>query len=208
MANVKRIHNEWQSTLERLDVDAHMKDQVDTTLKVSYQALPDHLKPCFLYCSAFPRNTQINCKYLMHAQITEGFVSGHQEEGGDTYNVARSYLKVLIERCVIEVSQIGGDGRVMYCKIHDLLYDLACQESKATKCFFQAGKELEVFPVNECRGACRISMDKTNISTLEGNIQSPKLRSLLLWNNIQLKSISTTFINMVKHLLHMLIWRV
>ena len=110
------------------------------TLKVSYQDLPDHLKPCFLYCSAFPRNTQMNCEYLMHAWITEGFVFGRQEGGGDTYNVACSYVKFLIERCVIEVSQVIGDGHVMYCKMNDLLQRLARQEYNPLNAFSRLEK--------------------------------------------------------------------
>lgn len=217
MDSVNKLPNEWDSALKRLDVKAHMNDQVYMhranfeadmydqvmpTLRVSYGALPDHLKPCFLYCSAFPRNTQINCEYLVHAWIAEGFISRNDDEGvaQDTrYDVGLSYLKDLIDRCVIEVSQVRGDGREMYCKMHDLLHDLALSESpKASKCFISPGTGLKAFPVDKCQGVRRISMMKNDISTIDQDIQAPRLRTLLLWNNIHLKSISSTFFNKVR----------
>ena len=81
----------------------------------------------------------------MHAWIIEGFVSGQQEGKGDTYDVAQSYLKFLIERCVIEVSQVIGDGHVMYCKMNDLLHGLDHQESKPLNAFLRLPKNWKCF---------------------------------------------------------------
>lgn len=64
---------------------------------------------CFLYCSTFPRNTQINWEYLVHAWIVEAFVSNHQELG-DRYNVGCYYVNDLISCCISKVSKVDGDG--------------------------------------------------------------------------------------------------
>jgi disease resistance protein RPM1 len=92
MARLRRVPNEWQSTLDRLngmdrvnEADA-INDRVMPSLRLSYQALPCLLKPRFVYCSAFPPNTQIKSEYLVHVWIVEEFVSSTSsstQEAGD-----------------------------------------------------------------------------------------------------------------------------
>lgn len=196
MAKVRRLPNDWERTLNRLMEVHAMSNSVMASLRLSYQALPNHLKLCFVYFSVFPKNTQIKFDYLLHAWISEGFTP--EEEA---YDVARSYIDELIDRCLLEVSKVSGDGRVKYCKMHDLLHDLALSESqKQTKCLLKPGKEIKEFPVNECVGLRRISLIKNDISQMNKVIQCPGLRTLLLWNNTHLTSISASFLTNVKYL--------
>jgi len=156
------------------------------------------LKLCFLYCSAFPKNTRIKSEYLVHAWIEEGF---SPETGEEAYDLAQSYMDELIDRCLIEVSKVGGDGRVKYCKMHDLLHDLALEEShKQTKCLLKPGEKIKEFPVDDCVGLRRISLIKNDIIKIKKAIQCPGLRNLLLWNNISLESIEASFFNNLKYL--------
>lgn len=196
MAKVRRLPNDWEKTLNRLREVHAMSNSVMASLRLSYQALPNHLKLCFVYFSVFPKNTQIKFDYLLHAWTSEGFTP---EEAA--YDVARSYIDELIDRCLLEVSKVSGDGRVKYCKMHDLLHDLALSESqKQTKCLLKPGKEIKEFPVSECVGLRRISLIKNDISTMNKAIQCPGLRTLLLWNNTHLTSISASFLTNVKYL--------
>lgn len=198
MTKVRRLPNDWERTLNRLMEVHAMSDSVMASPRLSYQALPNHLKLCFVYFSVFPKNTQIKFDYLLHAWISEGFTPETTEEA---YDVARSYIDELIDRCLLEVSKVSGDGRVKYCKMHDLLHDLALSEShKQTKCLLKTGKEIKEFPVGECVGLRRISLIKNDISTINEAIQCPGLRTLLLWNNIRLRSISASFLTNVRYL--------
>lgn len=192
LARVERIPNIWESTLQRLNQAEALVGTVTPSLRLSYDALPYNLKSCFLYCSVFCKNTEMRAQYLVYSWIAEGFVS--TPTAAEAYDIGLSYIQELADRCLLDVSQVGGDGRIKYCKIHALLHDLALSESRAgTKCLLRPGEKLEKFPANECVGVRRISLVKNNIKIIEDGIQCPQLRTLLLWNNIPLKSISTSF---------------
>lgn len=77
---VRGLPNDWERTSQHLNEAHGMTDSVMPSLKLSYEALPAHLKPCFLYCSVFPKNTEIESEYLVHAWIGQGFVSAQLQE--------------------------------------------------------------------------------------------------------------------------------
>lgn len=197
MARVRRLPNDWESILKCLNEAEAMSDQVWPSLNLSYQALPYHLKLCFDYCSSFPKNSQIKSKYLVNAWIGEGFTPRTAE---NPYDIGLSYIDELVDRCLLEVLKVGGDGRVKSCKIHDLLHELANSEShKKTKCLLKPGQNLEKFPEGQL-GLRRISLIANNISKITEPIKCPRLRTLFLCNNVRLESISPSFFNDMKYL--------
>lgn len=199
LARVERIPNLWESTLQRLNQAEALTSTVMPSLSLSYHSLPYHLKSCFMYCSVFPKNTAMRSQYLVYSWIAEGFVS--TQIAAEAYDIGLSYIQELADRCLIEVSKVGGDGRIKYCKIHALLHELALSESRAgTKCLLKPGEDLENFPADECLGVRRISLVKNNIKEIKDAIQCPDLRTLLLWNNINLESISSSFFKKVRYL--------
>jgi hypothetical protein len=44
------------------------------SLKLSYQYMPYHLKPCFAYCAVFPKGSHIEKSSLIQQWIALGFV--------------------------------------------------------------------------------------------------------------------------------------
>lgn len=211
MTRLKMVPNEWESTLHHLNaLDRPDEGEGDAalvmhSLRLSYQALPAHLKPCFLYCSAFPPHSQIKSEYLVHVWIAEGFLSTstRDADAGDAIEVGRSYLNKLINLCMIEISRVVSDGRVKYCRLHDFLHDLALLESsKESKCLLEPGKELKEVPMDKCKGVRRISLIKNEISKISDQTPLPcsGLRTLLLWNNTELKLIPEKFFDNLKYL--------
>ncbi|XP_057825781.2 probable disease resistance protein At1g15890 [Cryptomeria japonica] len=85
MANVRRNPNEWEPTLNRLKQFDTITDDVLPTLRLSFDALPDYLKPCFVFCSAYPEDTRMGCEYLVQVWIAEGFVN--PDETQDPYEL-------------------------------------------------------------------------------------------------------------------------
>ncbi|KAK9931158.1 hypothetical protein M0R45_018450 [Rubus argutus] len=97
-------------------------------LALSYDDLPYHLKPCFLYLGHFPEDRDIHVKRLIKLWIAEGFISlTQQRQGlGETMeDVAYNWLSELVERCMVQV----GERSLTYetfrsCRMHDLMRDL------------------------------------------------------------------------------------
>ncbi|XP_002528440.2 putative disease resistance protein At1g50180 [Ricinus communis] len=136
----KRSLNEWRAV--QRNINAHLnkyKQQqqhggIYGILALSYQELPFHLKPCFLYFGVFPEDCEeIPKKKLIRLWIAEGFVSQRFEEDGEETmeDVAEKYLEDLIDRCMVQVGKWESTGRgVKTCCIHDLMRDLCVLKAR------------------------------------------------------------------------------
>ncbi|CAL5354468.1 unnamed protein product [Camellia sinensis] len=98
------------------------------TLALSYNHLPRHLRPCFLYLGAFPVDQQIPVQKLICLWIAEGFVQKIGQRSLE--EVAEDYLMDLIQRSLVIVAQKRFDGRIKACRMHDLLRDLCFKKVK------------------------------------------------------------------------------
>ncbi|MCL7037232.1 hypothetical protein MKW94_027761 [Papaver nudicaule] len=97
-------------------------------LALSYDYLPYYLKPCFLYMSLSPEDTEIRGTKLFQYWIAEGLV---QKQGEATLeDIAEKYLEELIRRSLIMVGKLRCDGRVKTCRIHSLLRNISIAESE------------------------------------------------------------------------------
>ncbi|KAI3897759.1 hypothetical protein MKX03_029604 [Papaver bracteatum] len=97
-------------------------------LGLSYDYLPYHLKPCFLYMSLFPGNSMIQVTKLFQYWIAEGLIEG--KSGGQMLeDTAEDYLEELICRSLIQVGKRRSDGRVKTCHIHGILHGISVSES-------------------------------------------------------------------------------
>ncbi|XP_057871461.2 disease resistance protein RPM1 [Cryptomeria japonica] len=173
--------SEWNSKLSRLkELEVHRQKEVTTPdyriieiLRLSYDSLPAALKPCFSYLSFFPEVERIDCEYLINLWIVEGFVP----QGEDQWDVAWGYLYQLANLCLLEVWEDWG--LIKYCKIHDLLYDLAIEMSKENRCSFA---------VEDVTSVKRILLAKQEIDDMvmeHSRVSCPRsLRTLLLYKNL------------------------
>ena len=123
------------------DVHKHVKSylhgeqnlRVNKVLALSYNDLPSHLKPCFLYLGHFPEDFEIPTKELIRMWMGEGFISQIQHGGGreDTMDdVGDRYLRELVQRCMVLVENRGSLGRIKTCRIHDLMRDFCVSKAQ------------------------------------------------------------------------------
>ncbi|XP_065872719.1 protein RECOGNITION OF PERONOSPORA PARASITICA 7-like [Euphorbia lathyris] len=98
-------------------------------LALSYQALPFHLKPCFLYLSQFPEDWPIKKRTLIRMWIAEGFI---QQQGDETMeDIAEGYLEEIVHRSMVQVSKRDHTGTgIKICRMHDLVRDLCILKAK------------------------------------------------------------------------------
>uniref|UniRef100_A0A7N0UWH7 Uncharacterized protein n=1 Tax=Kalanchoe fedtschenkoi TaxID=63787 RepID=A0A7N0UWH7_KALFE len=110
----KDISSEWEAIDNNIG-----RESTENILQLSYDDLPDHLRPCYLYLSIFPEYYQIQRKVLVRLWIAEGFI--RPSGGGRTLEqVAESYLKELSNRSMIQVTLTTAEGRLKTCQIHGL----------------------------------------------------------------------------------------
>ncbi|CDY37117.1 BnaC06g03820D [Brassica napus] len=79
--------HEWRDAIEVLSTESHefpgMEEKILSVLKFSYDGLEtEKMKSCFLYCSLFPEDYQIEKEDLIEYWISEGFIKGERDEDG------------------------------------------------------------------------------------------------------------------------------
>ncbi|KAG2309420.1 hypothetical protein Bca52824_029168 [Brassica carinata] len=100
---------------------------ISTVFDLSFNELHYELKLCFLYHSVFPEDYEIDVEKLIHILVAEGFI---QEDGEMIMeDVARHYMEELVDRSLVEAVR-RERGKVVFCRIHDLLRDVAIKKAK------------------------------------------------------------------------------
>ncbi|KAI4964281.1 hypothetical protein ZWY2020_006755 [Hordeum vulgare] len=96
-------------------------------LSLSYNDLPLNLKTCLLYLSIFPEDYLIERKRLVRCWIAEGFIS--EECGLSQQEVAENYFYELINKNMVQPVDIEYDGKVPYCRVHDMMLEIIISKS-------------------------------------------------------------------------------
>ncbi|XP_022846871.1 putative late blight resistance protein homolog R1A-3 [Olea europaea var. sylvestris] len=123
LSNMEKKENSWQHVAKSLsDYIFQKADDYIPTLKLSYNHLPKHLKPCFLYLSAFQEDEKIPVRKLLLLWIAEGLIEKREQKTLE--DVAEEYLMELINRSLLQVVQRRSDNGVKVCTLHDLVLDM------------------------------------------------------------------------------------
>ncbi|XP_076890092.1 putative late blight resistance protein homolog R1A-10 [Bidens hawaiensis] len=101
------------------------------SLALSYNHLPPHLRPCFLFFGAFPEDYEVPVAKLTWLWIAEGFI--HESRSRMLEDVAEDFLMNLIKRSLLMTQRIKSDGQVKTCRIHDLLHDFCLRKAEEEK---------------------------------------------------------------------------
>ncbi|KAJ0082704.1 hypothetical protein Patl1_09720 [Pistacia atlantica] len=102
---------------------------VTSSLKLSYDELPAHLKSCLLCFSIFPEDFTIRAEQIVLWWVGEGLILG--DERKTAIELGYEYLSQLASRCLIEVeNRRGYDGMIYSCKMHDLVRDMTIDIAK------------------------------------------------------------------------------
>ncbi|PHT39207.1 hypothetical protein CQW23_22780 [Capsicum baccatum] len=99
---------------------------------LSYDNLPDHLRPCLLYMGMFPEDSRIPVSELISLWIAECFVQ-NIEESGRLEETAEGYLNDLISSNVVMVSGRRYNRKVKYCQVHDVVLHFFLNKSREEK---------------------------------------------------------------------------
>ncbi|CAA7025754.1 unnamed protein product [Microthlaspi erraticum] len=120
--------NEWNDVY--VSLWRRLKDNsihISTVFDLSFKELQHELKLCFLYLSVFPEDYEIDVEQLIRLLVAEGFIQ--EDEDMVMEDVARYYIEELIDRSLVEAVR-RERGKVVSCRIHDLLRDVAVRKAK------------------------------------------------------------------------------
>ncbi|KAL2329834.1 hypothetical protein Fmac_017415 [Flemingia macrophylla] len=136
----KRMYQYVGSFLIQIEVQE--RQTLAQVLDLSYQDLPDELKPCFLYLSQFPEGYEIPRTKLIQLWVAEGVVSSRYEiERNEMMeDVAERYLDNLISRCMVQVGQMGSTGRIKTCRLHGLMRELCLSKARKVNFLYIIGE--------------------------------------------------------------------
>lgn len=180
LSNVSRTLDCWKRIAETvLSLVAEKPQHCTDILALSYNYLPNPLKPCFLYMGAFPLDYEIPVSRLIWLWIAEGFI---QPVGGKRLEeVAEDYLEDLVGRNLILVGKRRSNGRIKTCHIHDLLRDVCLRESMNQN-FLQVIKRYAPIPQMESIYPRRISLHASILHYYYSMGSQPLTRSFLCFD--------------------------
>ena len=129
----KGSSSEWRNVYNSLNwhlTNHPMLEPMRSILLLSFNNLPNRLKPSFLYYALFPEDYLIKRNRLIQLWIAEGFVE--PIDGVTPEQVAEGYLVELIVRSMLQVEKDEAGGLKGY-QMHDLVRELALSTSKKEK---------------------------------------------------------------------------
>ncbi|KAL3515638.1 hypothetical protein ACH5RR_022540 [Cinchona calisaya] len=149
------------------------------TIELSYKYLPDYLKPCLLYFSAFQEDQVIPVRKLKLLWISEGFVQ-KTDQTKNVEDVADIYLMDLIHRSLVMVTRQRSLGGVKACQIHDLFHEFCVAKAKEESFLWIVPAFNWRFPFSQFYDSHRLCI----YSYMEEELNTPRLffphlRSLL-----------------------------
>ncbi|OIT39724.1 putative late blight resistance protein -like r1b-17 [Nicotiana attenuata] len=103
--------------------------EVMKIIGLSYDHLPDPVKPCLLYLVSYPRDKAISVNVLKDYWCAEGFAE--QTKMNSVEEVMEDYLDSLISSSlVIHFNEIGRDRT---CQLHDLVHEFCVIKAREEK---------------------------------------------------------------------------
>ncbi|CAK9324917.1 unnamed protein product [Citrullus colocynthis] len=111
------------------------EDLVLSTLKLSVDRLPSFLlKQCFAYCSNFPKGFKFKKEELIQMWMAQGFVQLQEGRNNKTMEEnGEKYFNILLSRSLFQDVIKDDRRRITHCKMHDLIYEIACTISDSQK---------------------------------------------------------------------------
>ncbi|KAK1268651.1 Disease resistance protein RPM1 [Acorus gramineus] len=133
LAVKEKTMSEWERVIRggfgMYDEREHTIVNMKRIILLSYTDLPYNLKSCFLYLSLFPEDYNIKFMKLIRLWMAEGFVKSNQQNIM-VEEVAKEYINVLIKRSLILVADRKSYGKVISCRVHDVVREIILSKAR------------------------------------------------------------------------------
>ncbi|XP_058107105.1 disease resistance protein RGA2-like isoform X1 [Magnolia sinica] len=172
----RRTRREWELILES-DVwnSNDVLQGILPALLLSYYDLPPALKQCFAYLSVFQKDWWIEKDMIVKLWVAQGFIGTRdmEETGG-------LYFDDLLRRSLLQDAELDDDDdqKVVSCKMHDLVHDLA-QSVAGSECSVVEMRKQSSLNLNNLRHLFLIDSDDAGDRDWATLYKAQKLRTLL-----------------------------
>ncbi|XP_073146831.1 disease resistance protein RPM1-like [Henckelia pumila] len=120
---------EWERFHKRLGCEIGSDlSAIRNTLLPGYMDLSSDVKSCFLYLGLFPEDYSVERGRLIRLWVAERFVTGTDSSTAE--EVAEDYLRQLIHRNLVHVSNWDFDGRPRNCRVLSLVLTFIVHKCK------------------------------------------------------------------------------
>jgi Leucine-rich repeat (LRR) protein len=150
-------------------------EEMKKILSLSYNDLTIQLKTCLLYLSMYPEDYEIQMEDVVRRWIAERFVKVDCWE--NLFDTGKHYFNELINRSLIQPTDIDYNGQAMACRVHDMIRDLII--SKAVEENFITPSSQETLTLVSQNKIRRLSIDyggqenvKTKSSMVTAHVRS------------------------------------
>ncbi|KAJ3705579.1 hypothetical protein LUZ61_009284 [Rhynchospora tenuis] len=130
----------WREILGSELWESDAANDIFPPLQISYARLPTNLKPCFLYCSMFPRNYRYSAEELVVLWISHGYVQTDGSKNAD--KIGWEYIKQLWQRSFFQGKY---EEEEFHFTLHDMVHDLA-RFNSGDECYSIKGNMVPNFP--------------------------------------------------------------
>ncbi|XP_027075867.1 putative late blight resistance protein homolog R1A-10 [Coffea arabica] len=172
----------WEEVAKSLTSNIVLDDEYCmTTLELSYSHLLDDLKAYLLYFGAFKEDEDVPIRRLLWLWISEGFVRKTEEKSLE--DVADDYLKDLVDRSLVMVSEQRTMGGAKTCQLHDLVNEFCVKKAKEENFLHVLHGRNDRFILTGPSNPFRVcDQNAGNLMIRELMPEFPNVRSLLLFN--------------------------
>ncbi|XP_047047367.1 disease resistance protein RGA5-like [Lolium rigidum] len=96
-------------------------------LNLSYNSLPEYLKPCVMYLSVYEEDYIVQKDDMVKQWIAEGFIRSIEEKNKE--EISRSYFDELISSRMIQPVHVNDNDDVLSCSVHYMVLDFVTHKS-------------------------------------------------------------------------------
>jgi hypothetical protein len=131
-----RDANEWRRVKEdKLWNVKQEKDGMLPALKLSYDALPPHLRACLASLSTFPKDRKFFVSPIIMFWMALGFLP-RTKDSTEAISYGQTYFRELLGRSLLQDKFLVFDNTITRCKVHDLT-KIVSQKELATDSTFE-----------------------------------------------------------------------
>ncbi|KAJ4801002.1 Disease resistance protein RGA2 [Rhynchospora pubera] len=149
------------------------QNNIMPALRLTYQYLPSHLKPCFSYCTIFPQDHCFDKEQLIYMWMAVGLVPRYVDGMRRPEDIGSDYFNDLVNKSIFNHDKFRG------YVMHHLIHELSTFVSKG-ECFRCQSGNLEQIP-NTVR---HLNVHVTNPNTKLKFSTLSKVRTLILNVNL------------------------